>query len=87
MDNIDIKPDEDNVSYTEPVYNYRGKNIRVNDVGDIVKRVSRENAILATLENSHPLEKYERKLFRTLRGSNYEFNRRWDVMLNYISKD
>lgn len=89
-DEIDAKPSEGVRPNEEPTFRTAGntgKKINVNPTRtSSTVKLTPENSIQASLSDAHPLEKFEKTLFKTLRGSNYEFSQRWDAILSSVSK-
>lgn len=49
-------------------------------------KLTDENSISASMDADSPYEKYEKMLFKTLKGSQYEFDKRWKSILNSVGK-
>ena len=63
-----------------------GKNMSIKPTSNTkVVRLSPENSIIVEMNNKHPLELYESRLLKTLKGTNYELDKRWDLILKSIS--
>lgn len=66
-----------------------GRNTRINPIqinSDNIIKITSDNAIVASMNDYHPLEKYQSRLMKTLQGTQYQFNKRWDSILSSISK-
>lgn len=90
QERIDPRPEEDVGAYKESSFKYggkTGKKLFVNpDDYRNTRRLGSNDYIKVSLEDDNPLEKYERMLFRTIKGSRYEFDKRWKAILNSISR-
>lgn len=84
---IDPVPEEEFNSYETPAFEVKGKKIHVKpDEKTHTIKLTPENSIEVTLDEKSPLEKFEKSAFKTLRGSNYEFDKRWKAILNSVSR-
>ena len=90
VNGVEPRPYEDNTKYGEPVYSTGGKTGKTVFVNPSktsnTMRLTEENSIQASLDENHPLEKYENLLFKSLKGSRYQFEHRWGSILNSVSK-
>lgn len=89
VDDYDTKPEEqyDTEEQVFEVVGRTGKKYTAKPTKTTqTLKLTPENSIIAELSDKHPLEKHERRLLKSLKGANYEFSRRWEAILNAVSK-
>lgn len=83
-------PEEVVSSEQQPVFEATGKTgktYKVNPTSTTTgMKLTPENSVIVSMPESHPLEGWESKLFKTLKGATYEFNSRWNLILTEIGK-
>ena len=86
----DAKPVEDITTNRDPVFQFAGDTgketvINTESVGNVM-RLNDENSIKVVMDAGNPLEKYEERLLKTMKGTDYEFAKRWNLILNSIAR-
>lgn len=76
----------DDESISSPIGS-TGRINRINPIkGTKLYRCNDENSILAAMDSYDWAEKLSERFFKTVKGAEYEFSRRWRIVLNSIDK-